>query len=133
MGNEKWMAAHTVLLTGVLGSYIWAHYFALNYTAYKIYGVVNTLCYILMAFIMDQVNGPQYIVWANKKFVGRDTREVSVYILHDKGSTINEDPELSNDLVDSEKEIRVIDVSNDSLFEYQTEQSSCSSSIAGIA
>ena len=59
MGNEKWMGAHTVLLTGVLGSYIWAHYFALNYTAYKIYGVVNTLCYILMAFIMDQVNGPQ--------------------------------------------------------------------------
>jgi hypothetical protein len=52
MGNEKWMAAHLVLLTMVLGSYIWVT-FSISYTAYKIYAVIDTLVFILMAFIMD--------------------------------------------------------------------------------
>jgi hypothetical protein len=72
MGNEKWMGVHFALLTLVLVSYIWANFFAVSYTAYKIYNVVDTLVFILMAFIMDQVNGPQYTVWANIKFVGRN-------------------------------------------------------------
>ena len=53
MGNEKWMAVHLVLLTMVLGSYIWVDFFADSYTAYKIYAVIDTLVFILMAFIMD--------------------------------------------------------------------------------
>jgi hypothetical protein len=52
MGNEKWMAAHLVLLSMVLGSYIYT-FFATSYTAYKIYGVIDTLVYLMMAFIMD--------------------------------------------------------------------------------
>jgi hypothetical protein len=53
MGNEKWMGAHSVLLTMVLGSYIWINFFPTTYTAYKIYFVIDTLVYLLMAFIMD--------------------------------------------------------------------------------
>jgi hypothetical protein len=52
MGNEKWMAAHLVLLTLTLGSYIWL-LFANGYTAYKIYSVIDSLVYLLMALIMD--------------------------------------------------------------------------------
>jgi uncharacterized PurR-regulated membrane protein YhhQ (DUF165 family) len=69
MGNERWMAVHLILLTMVLGSYIWG-IFTSNYTSAKINMIIDTLVFILMAFIMDQVNGPQNIVWANKKFVG---------------------------------------------------------------
>jgi hypothetical protein len=58
MGNEKWMAVHLVLLTLDLGSYMWAFFFAESYTSLKIYSVIDTLVFILMAFIMDQVNGP---------------------------------------------------------------------------
>jgi hypothetical protein len=59
MGNEKWMAVHTVLLILVLGSYIWFSFFSGNgYIYAKIYSVIDTIVYILMAFIMDQVNGP---------------------------------------------------------------------------
>ena len=95
MGNEKWMAVHLVLLTLVLGSYIWAYFFATTYTAYKIYAVIDTLVYILMALIMDQVNGPQYTVWANRKFVGRNKEEVAEHILRDRES-INDLPDEVN-------------------------------------
>ena len=95
MGNEKWMAVHLILLTLVLGSYIWS-YFATTYTASKIYIVIDTLVYLLMALIMDQVNGPQYTVWANRKFVGRNKEEVAEHILHDRESIINEEPDELN-------------------------------------
>ena len=96
------MGVHFVLLTLVLGSYIWAVFFAGSYTAYKIYAVIDTLVFILMAFIMDQVNGPQYTVWANRKFVGRNKEEVAEHILHDRSTIINdEEPEISDNLVDS--------------------------------
>jgi hypothetical protein len=85
MGNEKWMAVHFVLLTLVLGSYIWL-FFVNSYTAYKIYSLINTFVYLLMAFIMDQCNDPQYTVWANRKFVGRNKEEVEQYILNDRES-----------------------------------------------
>jgi hypothetical protein len=94
MGNEKWMAAHLGLLTMVLGSYIWRTFFSNSYTSATIYSVIDTLIYLLMAFIMDQVNGPQYTVWANRKFVGRNKEEVAQHILLDR-STINEEPELN--------------------------------------
>jgi hypothetical protein len=96
MGNEKWMAVHFVLLTMNLSSYIWVKFFATTYTANKIYALINTLVYLLMAFIMDQVNGPQYTVWANRKFVGRNKEEVAEHILHDRESIINEEPEELN-------------------------------------
>jgi hypothetical protein len=48
-----------------------------------------------MAFIMDQVNGPQYTVWANRKFVGRNKEEVAQHILHDRES-INDLPNEVN-------------------------------------
>jgi hypothetical protein len=76
MGNEKWMAVHLVLLTMVLGSYIWL-FFANGNIAYMVYDVIDCIIYLLMAFIMDQVNSPQYTVWANRKFVGKNKEEVA--------------------------------------------------------
>jgi heme A synthase len=52
MGNEKWMAVHLVLLTMVLGSYIWL-FFANGNAAYMVYDVIDCIIYLLMAFIMD--------------------------------------------------------------------------------
>jgi hypothetical protein len=71
MGNEKWMGAHSVLLVMILGSYIYSIFFASGYTSFKIYYVLNTMITLLMAFIMDQVNGSQYIVFS-EKFVGKN-------------------------------------------------------------
>jgi uncharacterized membrane protein YwzB len=53
MGNEKWMAAHLVLLTIMLGSYISAFFFAISFTKFKIYLVIDCIGFILMALIMD--------------------------------------------------------------------------------
>ena len=39
---------------------------------------------------MNQVNGPQYTVWANRKFVGKNTEEVSEHILQDRDSINND-------------------------------------------
>jgi hypothetical protein len=73
MGNEKWMAAHSILLTMLLGSYLYAKLFpTASLTPYKALAAIDVCVYFLMAFIMDQVNGPQYTVWANRKFVGRN-------------------------------------------------------------
>ena len=47
------MAVHLVLLTLMLGSYIYASFSADSLTSYKIYYVINTLVFLLMAFIMD--------------------------------------------------------------------------------
>jgi hypothetical protein len=62
MGNEKWMAAHAILLFLTLGSSIVAYLPGEkeNYTTIKIVVCCNTTVYILMAIIMDQVNGPQF-------------------------------------------------------------------------
>jgi hypothetical protein len=95
MGNEKWMGVHLVLLTLVLGSYIYTIYFANGFTAWKIYAVFDCIVYILMGFIMDQVNGTQYTVWANRKFVGRNKEEVAEHILHDRESINNLPDELN--------------------------------------
>ena len=120
MGNEKWMGAHLALLTIDLGSYIWATFFASTYTAYTVYDVIGTIVYFLMAFIMDQVNSPQYTVWANRKFVGKNKEEVSQFILSDRES-INEErfDELNASQIveDSDKPpIRQFEI-DDSLFE----------------
>jgi hypothetical protein len=127
MGNEKWMGVHLVLLTMILGSYIYAVFFANSYTSYKIYNVIDTIVYLLMACIMDQVNFPQYTVWANRKFVGRNKEEVAEYILKDRRSTlINDKPELSENLArDSEEpDKRLLDVDN-SIFEELIAPSRC--------
>jgi hypothetical protein len=118
IGNEKWMGLHFILLTLVLGSYIWVFFFTNNSTAHKIYNVIDCIVYLLMAFIMDQVNGPQYTVWANRKFVGRNKEEVAEHILHDRSTIINdEEPEPNDNLVDSvEPEITPLEVDN-SIFE----------------
>ena len=71
----------------MLGSYIWVKFFAEGgLTAAKIYDVIDCIIFLLMAFIMDQVNGPQYTVWANRKFVGKTTEEVAEHITHDRES-----------------------------------------------
>jgi hypothetical protein len=117
MGNEKWMGVHFVLLTIMLGSYIWVFFLSGSYTSYKIYHVIDCIVYLLMAFIMDQVNGPQYTVWANRKFVGRNKEEVAEHILRDR-STIN-DPELSISINlpnDEQTEFSLLEVDN-SIFE----------------
>jgi hypothetical protein len=85
-----------------------------------------------MAFIMDQVNGPQYTVWANRKFVGRNKEEVTEYILYDRESINEEAHELSNNQAECDKpEVRLFSVSN-SIFE-ELEPSSGSVAIEGIA
>ena len=88
MGNGKWMATHSVLLVLVLGSYIWlTFFFGGGNFSHKIYHTISTVVYLLMAFIMDQVNGPQYTVWANRKFVGKNKEEVEQHILADRTSS----------------------------------------------
>ena len=53
-------------------------------------GITRKISYVGVAFIMDQVNGPQYTVWANRKFVGKNKEEVEQHILADrKSSSIN--------------------------------------------
>ncbi len=128
------MAAHFVLLTLVFGSYLWANFFTNStYTAYTIYSVINCIVYILMALIMDQVNGPQYTVWANRKFVGKNKEEVAEHILHDRSTINEEEPEISENLVDSvEPEVTPLEVDN-SIFEQLLEPPSrCSAAIEGI-
>ena len=53
-----------------------------------------------MAFIMDQVNGPQYTVWANRKFVGKNKEEVAEHILHDRSIINDEEPELGENQIE---------------------------------
>jgi hypothetical protein len=130
MGNEKWMAVHLVFLTLVLGSYIWT-FTESSFTSAKIFMVINCMICILMALIMDQVNGPQYTVWANRKFVGRNTEEVAQHILVDRES-INDEPveNLLNCSGRDKPEVSLLEVDN-SIFEDPV-PSRCSSSIEGI-
>jgi hypothetical protein len=58
----------------MLGSYIWAAFFGRSFTAAKIYAVIDCIVYLLMAFIMDQVNNSQYVVKDNYMFAG-DNKE----------------------------------------------------------
>jgi hypothetical protein len=87
-----------------------------------------------MAYIMNQVNGPQYTVWANRKFVGKDTRAVSDYILEDR-DTINEQHDEMLDVHQEEdfegKEHILLEV-DDTIFDYP-ERSSFTSRIDLIA
>ena len=128
------MAAHFVLLTLVFGSYLWANFFTNStYTAYTIYSVINCIVYILMALIMDQVNGPQYTVWANRKFVGKNKEEVAEHILHDRESIHEEDLTVSINLADDEQpEVRPFDVDNSIFEELLEPQSRCAAAIEGI-
>jgi hypothetical protein len=135
MGNEKWMAAHFVLLTILLGSYIWFIFFAgTSYTSRKIYAVINTIVYTLMASIMYKVNGPQYTVWANRKFVGRNTEEVAQHILQSRESNDGLARELNiNQTEDREEpETKPIQISSDSIFQ-DLKTSRFGASIDGIA
>ena len=54
-----------------------------------------------MAFIMDQVNGPQYKVLTNMKFVGKNKEEVIEHILLTRSTINEEDPDVSSTLVGS--------------------------------
>ena len=55
MGNEPLMAVHTTLLfiTSVCGDV-----FAFSALKYEIFTIIGTVVFLLMAYIMDQVNGP---------------------------------------------------------------------------
>jgi hypothetical protein len=57
MGNEKWMAAHSILLMFILVAYIY-NANSLNFVSKEVVIALNTIVYFLMAFIMDQVNYP---------------------------------------------------------------------------
>jgi hypothetical protein len=72
MGNEKWMAVHLFLLTFYLVAFLCAA-IANTASAWSTWAVSIGLIDILMAMIMDQCNSPQYTVWANRKFVGKNT------------------------------------------------------------
>ena len=101
------MAAHLVLLSLMLGSYIHVDFFPGDFIktakSAKIFSTLDTIVFLLMAFIMDQVNGPQYTVWANRKFVGKNKEEVEAYILYDRNTLDSEVPELNGTEVDSER------------------------------
>jgi hypothetical protein len=56
MGNAKWMAVHLVLLTIILGSYIKITWSENTIAINKIYVAIDTFVYLLMAFILDQLN-----------------------------------------------------------------------------
>ena len=86
-----------------------------------------------MAFIMDQVNGPQYTVWANRKFVGRNKEEVAQHILHDRDSIAENDLTVSINLAEDEQpEVRPFEVDNSIFEELLEPPSRCSAAIEGI-
>jgi hypothetical protein len=72
------------------------------------------------------------MVWANRKFVGKNKEEVAEHILHDRES-INKEP-VENLLNHSERDkpdVRLLEVDN-SIFE-EIEFSRCACAIEGIA
>ena len=118
MGNEKWMAVHSLLIFLLFGSQTYA-ILSKQEIGFKIVIAINCVIILLMAYIMDKVNRPQYTVWANRKFVGRNTQEVSEYI---GNSTVNEreieclnqSTRSANELDD---EVKAVEVDSQSIFE----------------
>ena len=86
-----------------------------------------------MALIMDQVNGPQYTVWANTKFVGRNKEEVAQHILNDRDSIDENDLTVSINLAaDEQPEVSPFEVDNSIFEELLEPPSKCSAAIEGI-
>jgi hypothetical protein len=56
VGSEKWMALHSFLFTIILISAYWG-YFSTSYNVFKINTTINFVVYLLMAFILDKMNG----------------------------------------------------------------------------
>lgn len=71
LGNEKWMCVHTSLLIITLGSYLFYTIKTVQKKDYLFTTGVDASCNIagnlLLAYIMNQVNSPQKMVWANVK------------------------------------------------------------------
>ena len=88
MGNEKWMCLHTILLIITLGAWIFysifSGYFLLST---QINVVCNSVVYLLMGLIMNQVNYPEKMVWAHLKLDTNDKEDILPYL---KSSTVNE-------------------------------------------
>jgi hypothetical protein len=88
MGNEKWMCLHTILLSITLGA--WIYYSILSdysLLSDQINVVCNSVVYMLMGLIMNQVNYPEKMVWAHIKLDTNDKEDILPYL---KSSTINE-------------------------------------------
>jgi hypothetical protein len=57
MGNEKWMAVHSLLIFLLFGSQTYA-ILSKQEIGFKIVIAINCLIIMLMAYIMDKVNRP---------------------------------------------------------------------------
>jgi heme/copper-type cytochrome/quinol oxidase subunit 2 len=55
--SEKRMTLHFLLTVLIIVSYVCDWLFPSSFTAYKINNVINTIIYLLMAFILDKING----------------------------------------------------------------------------
>jgi hypothetical protein len=87
MGNEKWMCLHTILL--IITLVAWIYYIVSDYSliSVQINVVCNSVVYLLMGLIMNQVNYPEKMVWAHLKLDTNDKEDIIPYLL---SSTINE-------------------------------------------
>ena len=76
----------------------------------------NSVVYLLMGLIMNQVNYPEKMVWAHLKLDTNDKEEILPYL---KSSTVNEHPEelLSDRGSEEDKPVSPVEVSSDSIFE----------------
>ena len=87
MGNEKWMCLHTILLSITLGAFIFYNLSGYSLLSTQINVVCNSVVYLLMGLIMNQVNYPEKMVWAHLKLDTYDKEEILPYL---KSSTVNE-------------------------------------------
>jgi hypothetical protein len=87
MGNEKWMCLHTILLIITLGAFIYYAFVHFSLLSTQINVICNSVVYLLMGLIMNQVNYPEKMVWAHLKLDTNDKEEILPYL---KSSTVNE-------------------------------------------
>jgi len=81
MGNEKWMAIHITLLFLTLGASIFESVNGrYNLVSFEISMVCETVIYLLLSFIMNQVNYPQKLVWAHLKLVTDNADDIMPYL-----------------------------------------------------
>jgi hypothetical protein len=88
MGNEKWMAVHTILLLSSLILPIVTYYGKVNsLTTTQVETLLDCTLYLMLGFIMNQVNSDQKQVWIHEKLDTNDSKEIMPYL--SRQSSIN--------------------------------------------
>jgi hypothetical protein len=110
MGNEKWMCLHTILLIITIGA--WNYYSVGSLISIQINTVCNSVVYLLMGLIMNQVNYPEKMVWAHLKLDTNDKEEIMPYLNRNRSSLSDEYPEelLSDRGSEEDKPISLLEV-----------------------